>query len=71
MRGVVGKPLLWLAAYSPAKILLVGAALSVLASVLLLNLRFSSLKNLSEEAEDLASCSDKSWRINSDDIELF
>lgn len=50
---------LWLAAYSPAKILLVGAALSVLASVLLLNLRFSSLKNLSEEAEDLASCSDK------------
>ncbi len=51
--------ILWLAAFSPWRFLVGGAFISVLASVLLLVQRYPSLRSLSNEAQDFATCSDK------------
>jgi len=48
--------ILWLAAYTPSKLMLGGALLSVISSLLLLNERQASLKALSNDAEDFAVC---------------
>jgi hypothetical protein len=50
--------ILWLAASCPPKLVVAASVLSVLSSILLLNQRFPSLRSLSDDAKDFATCAE-------------